>query len=141
MGYYQVSDENVAKVEAYFVRRAKETGSNRIEATVIEIAEGSEVALATAHKAIKELVKEKAITVIKPKSRRFPITYVYNKDIDDFEAQKSQEGQIEYLQAVVKQLKEQVENLSKEVNEINGQKRILENRLHAYENQNNQLHH
>jgi predicted transcriptional regulator len=127
MSYYQVSDENLQKVEAYFVKRTKETGSNRIEATVIEIAEGSGVALATAHKAIKTLVKEKIITMIKPKSRRFPINYIYTKDIADYDAVKTEQEQIEYLKGLVQQYREELEEMRVKLNESEGQRRIDEN--------------
>jgi predicted transcriptional regulator len=120
MSYYQVSDENLQKVEAYFVKRTKETGSNRI-------AEGSGVALATAHKAIKTLVKEKIITMIKPKSRRFPINYIYTKDIADYDAVKTEQEQIEYLKGLVQQYREELEEMRVKLNESEGQRRIDEN--------------
>lgn len=39
MTYHQVSEENISKVESFFVQKAKETGSKKVEVTVIEIAE------------------------------------------------------------------------------------------------------
>ncbi len=133
MSIYQVSEENVAKVEAFFVRRVKETGTNHIEATVVEIAEGSEVALATAHKAIKELTKQQVISVIKPKSRRFAITYIYNRPIEEFTAEQQEQGQIEYLTNLVQLQNEEIEKLRREINKINGERSIMANKLREYQ--------
>jgi predicted transcriptional regulator len=130
MTYHQVSDENLSKVESFFVQKAKETGSKKIEATVVEIAEGADVALATAHKAIQQLEKDKIIEVIKPKSRRFPITYIYKRDIEGFEAEQSQQWQLDYLLKMVKQQKEEIADLQKRLNEALGEKRMLENKLY-----------
>jgi hypothetical protein len=118
MAYYQqVSEENLKKVEAFFVRRCKEIGSNRIEATVVDIADGSGVALATAHKAIKELQKNKTLNVIKPASRRFAISYVYLKDIEGFEAEQTAEHQLQYLKDLVISLQEENRQLRNQLQE------------------------
>lgn len=123
MSYHQVSDENMKKVEAFFVKRVKETGSNRIEATVVEIAEGSSVALATAHKAVKELIRIKTIDMVKPKSRRFPINYIYTKDINDFQATVDEKDQIEYLKTLVQDQQDTIEAQRKELEELRVQVR------------------
>jgi predicted transcriptional regulator len=130
MTYHQVSEENISKVESFFVQKAKETGSKKVEVTVIEIAEGADVALATAHKAIQQLERDKIIEVIKPKSRRFPITYIYKRDIEGFEVEQSQQWQLEYLFKLVKQQSEEIADLKKRLNEVLGEKRMLENRLY-----------
>jgi predicted transcriptional regulator len=128
-GVHQVSEENLNKVEAFFVRRAKDTGSNRLEATVIEIAEGSGVALATAHKAIQQLKKNNVIDIIRPKSRRFGITYIYKRDIEGFEIEQSQQGQLEYLLRLVEEQKEEIADLRWQLQNALGEKRVLENKL------------
>jgi predicted transcriptional regulator len=125
--YYQVSDENLAKVENYFVNRVKDGGSKRFEATVIDIADGSGVALATAHKAIKQLAEAKIISIIKPNSRRFPISYTYLGDIEGFEQNIKDQSQIEYLQHLVAQLQEQVNQLESDNRELVGENRVLRN--------------
>lgn len=102
-----VSKENLKKVQNYFVDQIKSIGRKRIEATVVEIADGSGVALATAHKAIKELDQRGVISVIKPSSRRFPITYIYQGDIEGFEVAQSLEEQVEYLKQRVFELEEE----------------------------------
>lgn len=112
---YRVSDQNRKKVEEYFVKKAKELGTKRIEATVIDIAEGANVALATAHRALKEMAKEKVIKVIKPKSRRFPIQYVYNREIEEFEKEQKELDQIQYLQNLVSSLSEENKMLKQHI--------------------------
>jgi transposase len=128
MSYYQVSDENMQKVEAYFVKRIREVGSTRLEATVVDIADGSGVALATAHKAIKQLAQEKRITIIKPNSRRFPITYVYNGSIEGFVKKQTAEEQIEYLQNLIQELQSKLDGVTKERNELRGLLNICQNK-------------
>jgi hypothetical protein len=126
---YQVSDENMKKMQMYFVKKIKETGTNRIEATVVEIADGAEVALATAHKALKQMAKENKLTIIKPSSRRFPITYVYNEDIQGFEETQNKDEQIEYLQNLVAELNEKVARLEQENYEMSRENKRLERQL------------
>lgn len=113
-----VSKENLRKVEGYFIESIKASGSKRLEATVVEIADGAGVALATAHKAIKELDSRGILSVIKPSSRRFPITYVYRGDIEGFDAKQTQEDQIRYLQNLLAERDEKVSTLEKRVNEL-----------------------
>lgn len=99
-----VSKENLFKVQNFIKTQTEKLGGGKFSATVIEIAEGSHVALATAHRAIKELTSRGIIDVIKPSSRRFPITYIYNENIKDSELhQISLESQID-------QLKKELEN-------------------------------
>lgn len=106
-----VSKENLRKVERYFVDQVKASGNKRTEATVVDIAEGAGVALATAHKAIKELDQRGILTVLKPSSRRFPIVYIYNHSIEGFEVAESKDEQIEFLKQRVLELEEQVRQL------------------------------
>jgi predicted transcriptional regulator len=113
-----VSKENLRKVENYFVESIISTGSKRLEATVVEIAEGAGVALATAHKAIKELENRGILSILKPSSRRFPITYVYRGDIEGFNAKQTQEDQIKYLQNLLSERDERISVLEKRVNEL-----------------------
>lgn len=113
-----VSNENLRKVENFFVESMKSTGTNRIEATVVEIAEGAGVALATAHKAIKDLDSRGLLSVHKPSSRRFPITYYYLGDAQGFEIKQTQEGQIEYLKSLLAKRDEEVAELQKRVREL-----------------------
>lgn len=128
MTYYQVSEENFTKVEKYIVERVKETGSNEFEATVVQVSEGAGVALATAHNALKQMVAKRILTKIEPSSRRKPITYIYNKDIRDFEVSTSKDEQLEYLKKLVRELKEENEKLSTDLSEAQGMIRILEQR-------------
>lgn len=128
MSYYQVSDENMAKVEAYFVKRVKEGGSKRFEATVNQVADGSGVALATAHKAIKQLAEQKKINMIKPNSRRFPISYIYLDDVEGFEQNIMEHSQIEYLQSLVATLQQQVADLEEDNRKLLGENRVLRNK-------------
>jgi ribosomal protein S25 len=111
-----VSKDNLRKVERYFVEKVKSSGLKRTEATVVEIAEGSGVALATAHKALKDLEQRGVLTVIKPSSRRFPIQYIYNTSIEGFEVAEGKDEQIEFLKQRVAELEEklrQMQNLPK----------------------------
>jgi predicted RNase H-like nuclease (RuvC/YqgF family) len=126
-----VSRENLKKVENFFVEMIKSTGSKRIEATVIEIAEGAKVALATAHKAIKELDGRGVLSVIKPASRRFPITYIYRGDIEGFEVAQSKDEQISYLQSLVDEQKAEILELQKRVRELenNSKRKGIQNVL------------
>lgn len=114
----QVSKENLRKVENFFVDKIKLEGTKRIEATVIEIADGAGVALATAHKAIKELDGRGVLTIIKPSSRRFPITYIYRGDLVGFEVAQSKEEQIAYLQRMNAEKDEMIQELQKRVREL-----------------------
>lgn len=110
-----VSKENLRKVESYFIDQVKTNGSNRTEATVVDIADGSGVALATAHKALKELDQRGVLTIIKPSSRRFPITYIYTGDIEGFEVAQSTEEQIEYLKDLVQERDEEIALLKEQL--------------------------
>lgn len=124
-----VSKENLRKVENFFVDKIKSEGTNRIEATVLEIAEGSGVALATAHKAIKDLDGRGVLSVIKPSSRRFPITYIYRGDIKGFEVAQSKDEQIAYLQKLNTEKDEMIAELQKRVRELENKnnKNMLQN--------------
>lgn len=113
-----VSKENLRKVENFFVETIKATGNKRIEATVIEIAQGAGVALATAHKAIKELDGRGTLSVIKPASRRFPITYVYRGDIEGYAVAQNKDEQIQYLQNLNAEKDEIIASLQKRVREL-----------------------
>lgn len=113
-----VSKDNLRKVENFFVDTVKSTGNKRIEATVIEIAEGANVALATAHKAIKELDGRGVLSIIKPASRRFPITYVYRGDIEGYEISQNKDEQIVYLQNLNAEKDKIILELQKRVREL-----------------------
>lgn len=107
----QVSKENLAKVEYFIVTKVKELGTNRIEATVQDIADGSGVALATAHKAITELDQRGVINKIKPSSRRFPTIYEYKGSIEGFEVAQTQDERIAHLESVVALRDREIEEL------------------------------
>lgn len=111
---YNVSDENMRKVEFFFINKMKELGTNVIEATVKDIALESGVALATAHKAIGRLEYKGVLKVNRPDSRRFAITYQYVGDDGAFEEAISQEDQIKNLQEQVEELKAEIESLRAE---------------------------
>lgn len=124
-----VSKENLKKVESYFIEKCKSTGNKRIEATVVEIADGSGVALATAHKAIKELDGRGILSVLKPSSRRFPIVYIYRGDMKEFQISESKDEQIVYLQNLVSERDERILELEKRVRELENitNKTVLQN--------------
>jgi predicted transcriptional regulator len=113
-----VSKENLRKVENYFVENTLSTGSKRVEATVIEIAQGAGVALATAHKAIKELDSRGILSVLKPSSRRFPISYIYRGDIEGFEVKQTLEEQNKYLQSLLAERDEQILEMQRRIREL-----------------------
>jgi|GraSoiStandDraft_51_1057287.scaffolds.fasta_scaffold19690_2 predicted transcriptional regulator len=128
-----VSKENLRKVENFFVEHTLSTGSKRLEATVIEIAQGAGVALATAHKAIKELDSRGILSVLKPSSRRFPIAYIYRGDIEGFEVKQTLEEQNKYLQSLLAERDEQLLEMQKRIRELenivlnNTNKNVLQN--------------
>lgn len=126
MSYYRVSNENYAKVEKFFVEHALRTGSRDIEATVAQIAEGSNVALATAHKAIKLLEADKKLRVNRPSSRRFAITYTYLGDIEGFSEKQTLQEQVAYLQSVISTLQAELSALKTENGELKQQLRRQE---------------
>jgi predicted transcriptional regulator len=109
-----VSNEYLRKVEMFFAENVKEQGTNRIQATVQEVADGSSVALATAHKALKELSNRGIIDMVKPSSRRFPITYIYNGDTEFEIEEENLKGQVEHLIAQLDEYKELVGQLREE---------------------------
>lgn len=109
-----VSNEYLRKVETYFAENAQELGTNRIQATVQEVADGAGVALATAHKALKELNNRGIIDMIKPSSRRFPITYIYNGDTECTIEENDLRGQVDHLLEQLESYKEMVAELQKE---------------------------
>lgn len=108
---YNVSEENMRKVEDFFIGRMKQDRTNRIDATVAQIAEGSGVSLATAHKALTKL-KDKGILEVKTtsKTRRFPLTYYYHGEKEVIE----ERDQLESLQKLVAELREEIEQLKEE---------------------------
>ena len=116
-----VSNEYLRKVETYFAENTQELGTNRIQATVQEVADGAGVALATAHKALKELNNRGTIDMIKPSSRRFPITYVYNGDTESTIEENDLRSQVDHLLEQLDSYKEMVAELQKE-------NRMLKNR-------------
>jgi DNA-binding MarR family transcriptional regulator len=122
-----VSKENLRKVERFFVESTKAHGTNRTEATVIEIADGSGVALATAHKALKELDQRGLLTIIKPSSRRFPITYIYTGDIEGFSNTESKEEQIEYLQDLLTARDQKIIELEAQIKKLTNKDNVLQN--------------
>lgn len=111
----QVSKENLVKVEYYFVTKAKELGTNRIEATVQEIASGSGVALATAHKALNELNQRGVINKIKPSSRRFPIIYEYKGNLEGFDVAQTKDQRIGHLENTVALRDKEIESLKEQI--------------------------
>lgn len=113
-----VSKENLLKVEGFFVEQAKITGTNRTEATVNDISVGAGVALATAHKALKELSARGVLTVIKPSSRRIPITYIYQKDIEGFEIAQSKDEQIAYLKELNEKKDDEIAQLNAKIRQL-----------------------
>lgn len=109
-----VSKDNLRKVEEFFVEQARQKGTNIVQATVAEIADGSGVALATAHKALKELKKLELLNWKEPKSRRFPIEYKYIGSIEGFQQNINKDDQIRNLQNLVKELQDQIIELEHE---------------------------
>lgn len=126
---YQVSEENVKKVETFFVQRAKDTGTNVIKETVVDIAELSGVSLATAHKAIQELVKRKIIERVKQNSLKAGFSYVYKADIEGFEITKNKEEHYEWLKERVEQLQMELDQANVKIGKLVGENNVLKNKL------------
>jgi predicted transcriptional regulator len=116
-----VSKENLFKVQNYIKAQTEKNNGAKFSATVVEIAEGSNVALATAHRAIKELTNRGVIDVIKPSSRRFPITYIYNESVKDAELHEiSLESQIEDLKKIIENKDILIKQLYDKISKLEG---------------------
>lgn len=124
-----VSKENLRKVEDFFIRTIKESGENKVEATVVDIADNSNVALATAHKAIKELSQRGVLNIIKPSSRRFPITYVYNGDLSELQVSRTKDEQIALLKNVIDEKNTEISALKQRLDKLEKmlEKKFLQN--------------
>ena len=83
--------------------------------------------MATAHKAIKELNRKQILEIIRPKSRRFAITYIYRGDIEGFDDKKEDNFQLDYLKNLVQEMKEEIIGLKQQVNTLKGENMILIN--------------
>lgn len=129
MAYYQPSDENVGKVIDYFVEKVRTSGSRQFEDTVAGVSKNAGVALATAHRVIKQLEAERIITIHRPVARRLPTSYTYNADIKDFMVEKGKDSQIEYLKNMNSELIEKLEKSDQELIEVKGENSILKNKL------------
>lgn len=125
---YQVSEDSIRKVESYIVKRARETGSKTVAEPVATIAKGAGVALATAHKALEKLEKQRIITVVRASSRRNPNEYTYRGDMELFEEQEQEIDQLEYLKELVRELTEKNEALERENRELKGRLRVQNQR-------------
>lgn len=121
---HKVTDENLRKVIRFFIDQMEKTGDNHIEATVVEIANGSGVALATAHRAIKRLGEKGQLKIIKPvhESRRYGITYVVT---DELYAQFNEHSQLEYLQKLVEKYQMEVADLKNEISMLQQREQLL----------------
>ncbi|MFX3637068.1 MAG: winged helix-turn-helix transcriptional regulator [Candidatus Pristimantibacillus sp.] len=105
---YAVSTENLTKLESFFKKRSDGQGVP-MTITVVEIAEGSGLALATAHRGIKELERRGIIKVIKAASRRETIQYIYVGSSPIV----GQEALISQLQSENKRLRERLAEYEK----------------------------
>lgn len=103
---FAISNESLQKVEMFFKSETIDSINEPVIATVLDIAQGSGVALATAHKAIKELEKRGVLKIIKPQSRREPIQYIYSE-----RREKSKEE----LEALVKEYESTIKELKKKL--------------------------
>ena len=92
-----ISKEKLRLLQKYFINRVKNGQTRTFEETVQNIADGSGLALATAHKGIKELVNRGVLTVSKSRSRRFPCVYTYTGELDEVKEFIDKDAQIKYL--------------------------------------------
>ena len=92
-----ISKEKLRLLQKYFIDKVRNGESRTFEETVQNIADGSGLALATAHKGIKELVNRGVLAVRKSKSRRFPCVYTYTGELDEVKEFIDKDAQIKYL--------------------------------------------
>lgn len=103
---FSVSDESLQKVEKFFKSESTRNSEETITGTIQQIANQSGVALATAHKAIKELEKRGILNIIRPKSRREPIQYIYAEKQD--RSKEELEFLVKEYEATIKELKKRL---------------------------------
>lgn len=115
---HEVSEENLRKVERFFVEKAKEEGTKELQDTIVNISNGADVAVATAHRAIKKLEEKGILTIIKPVSRRFSRTYIYNGDISEFTEEENKDRQIVYLKSMIAKKDGIIQEKNKENDEL-----------------------
>lgn len=103
----KISKECLAKIEAYFKKRAEESNGEQFNETSIDIAKESGVVLATAVKGIKVLVNQRKLTVIKDNtsSRRYPNGYIYNEE-GNFSDQMDKDELIKWQQQRIVELED-----------------------------------
>ncbi|KRE70864.1 hypothetical protein [Paenibacillus sp. Soil750] len=108
---YTVNAENLGKVQQFFQLQSEKLGNGiPMSFTVVQIAEDSNVALATAHKALKELANRGVISVIKGQSRREAIQYIYRGS--------SPQKSLQELEAMVNQLENENKILREKLTEF-----------------------
>lgn len=114
---YTVSADNLKKLDAYFqIEQAKVGDGNYVTLTVVQIAEGSNLALATAHRGIKELERRGVLKVIKPPTRRETVQYIYKGNVQ--RSRQELEDTIISLENEVKQLKEKLTEYEKSFTKV-----------------------
>jgi DNA-binding MurR/RpiR family transcriptional regulator len=115
---YLVSDINVDKVKAFFIRQIKETSSKNITMRVDEVAFHSHIALATAHRAIQALANEGFLDIKRGISRRYCNTYCIKADITVEERKLSIAEEISFRDRQIRKLQDQVCRLTAENNRL-----------------------
>lgn len=113
-----ISKEKLKQLQNFFIDRVKKSQSRTIEETVQNIAEGSGLALATAHKGIKELENRGVLSVKKTKSRRFPCVYTYTGDLDVNKKFVDKDEEIRYLQEKLAKKNLQIDKLKQTIKDM-----------------------
>ena len=111
-----ISKENRIKLQNYFIDQVISSGSRKVQDTVANIAKESELALATTHRGIAELVRRGVLTVQRSDSRRFPNIYTYTGELDETKNFVDKDAEIEYLRKKVKNLQREVKSLRERYN-------------------------
>lgn len=117
----EVNDVCVEKVERYLIKQVRERGSRQFSVRVGDIAFGSDVALATAHKVLKLLENKGIIKIIRGDTRRVPNQYQYLADIDFEETKFNQAAEVRKLKSQVDELIDQITKLRSENNRLRQQ--------------------
>ena len=111
----EISKEKMRALQKYFIKTVKNGQSRTFEATIQNIADGSGIALATAHRGIKELEERGILKVSKTKSRRFPCVYMYNGDLEEFKEFVDKDAQIRHLQQTIESQRKEISRLKQMV--------------------------
>lgn len=109
-----ISSDSLSKVEKMFKEKSAQLNGAIITMTVAEVAEQSGVALATAHKAIKELVRHGIVNIIRPSSRRESVQYIYK-------GREGKEKTKQELESYIRELENEIAVLKKRLEQYEGE--------------------